>query len=123
MTLPKDPFKSWLLPILLGIVLSLTGVAYAAVTTRLTDLETDRKEAVLNVEAVKTQLALLQQTMSVTKSTLDEVRNQQNLTLQQLGLLLSNSRDAAKWRSQTSLQGAADSRRWNAAMDVQPKKR
>lgn len=123
MTLPKDPIRQWLIGVLLVIVSSLSSIAYASVTSRIADLENDRKSAVLDLATVKLQLAVLQETVGSAKTTLLHVESQQDETLAQLTLLLSSSRSAAKWREQSGIQGAADSRRWNSAMDKLPKPR
>lgn len=99
----------WVAGVLITIIGALSSVAYANATARITDLEQDRKAAVLRLEEVKTQLAVLQ-------SKLEQVDAKQNDIRTDIATLQDSFRLALQ-------RGSNDSARWNRAMDQWPPKK
>lgn len=120
MTITTDETTKWLVGAFFAISMALSGVVYAAVNTRITDLETDRKVSVLMLADLKEKLALLQRDANQLQGAVTSIQEIQFLSSKKLDMLLVSSQRASQWRDVVDERSKADSTRWNNAMDSQP---
>lgn len=72
----SEPVRvSWVVGVLIAVVGGMASIAYSAVTTRLTDLERDRKSAVLVTAEVQRQLTALQVLVQAIRDEQIDTRN------------------------------------------------